>query len=213
MLLRGGARRVSAWSASLSMGAAETCLLSSGELALAQFYGMPSYRMGGYTDAHYPDVQAGIEKALATLTLSQSGADLIAMGGPLSDADHLSYEQVVIDHDIWETTQRMVHEIEVNDDTLGYEAVAEVGQRGSYMGAAHTLRFVRSGEHYYGGSFDRTGLPGEERTMLARAHARVESILRKPFAYGAPPDVVQRLRQYVGDEARAKNVAAPEWLE
>ena len=33
-------------SANLSMGAAETCLLSSGEIALAQYYGLPTTANG-----------------------------------------------------------------------------------------------------------------------------------------------------------------------
>ena len=156
--------------ANLSMGAAETCLLSSGELALAQFYGLPTYRMGGYSDSYYPDVQAGIEKMAATLILAQSNADLIVMGGPLNCAAHQSYEQVVIDHDIWEMSERIATEIAVNEETLAYDTVAKVGPGGSYIGEDHTLRWVRSGEHYYGGSFNHTGLPGEDNTMLASAH-------------------------------------------
>jgi len=198
--------------ANLSMGAAETCLLSSGELALAQFYGLPTQRMGGYSDSYYPDVQAGIEKMAAVLTLAQSNADLIAMGGPLNCAAHLSYEQVVIDHDIWEMAERIAREIEVNEETLAYDTVANVGPGGSYVGEPHTLRWVRS-EHYYGGSFNHTGLPGEENTMLTRAHERIEKILGEPFRYGAPPDALKRIKQYVRDHATSRKVTPPEWTE
>ncbi len=200
-------------SANLSMGAAETCLISSGEIALAQFYGLSTFRMGGYSDSHVPDIQAGIEKAMATLILAQSGADLIIMGGPLNNASHQSYEQVVIDHDIWEMAERVATEIEVNDATLAYDTVAQVGPGGSYVAEAHTLKWVRSGEHYYGGSFNRSGLPGEENTMLARAHQRVETILRKPFSYAAPAESLQRIKQFVREYARSRNVTPPEWTE
>jgi len=197
----------------LSMGGPETCLLSSGEIALAQYYGLPTYRMGGYSDAQVPDVQAGIEKAFAVLTLCQSQADLVAMGGPLDNAAHHSYEQVVIDHDIWEMAQRLVTEIVVDDDTLAYDVIEKVGPGGSFLGESHTRRVVQSGEHYYGGSFNHTGRSGEEYTMLARAHARVEEILSRPFQYGAPPDAVRRLKDYVREHARAKLIAPPEWTE
>jgi len=199
--------------ANLSMGGPETCLISSGEIALAQFYGMATFRMGGYSDSWYPDVQAGIEKAMATLILAQSGADLVIMGGPLNCAAHLSYEQVVIDHDIWEFAMRCVQEIEVNDGTLAYDTVAKVGQGGSYIAEDHTLRFVRSGEHYYGGSYNHTGQPGEENTMLVRAHERVENILAQPFTWGAPPAAVERIRQYVCDYARWLKVPVPDWTD
>ena len=188
----------------LSMGAAETCLLSSGEMALAKYYGMPSTRMAGYSDSQWPDVQAGIEKAMAILILAQSEADFVTMGGPLDNAAHHSYEQVVIDHDIWEMAQRLTTEIVVDDDTLAYDIIEKMGPGGSFLGETHTRRAVQAGEHYYGGSFNHTGRMGEEYTMLARAHQRVEEILSRPFEYGAPPDAVQRIKDYVRDHARGE---------
>ncbi len=197
----------------LSMGSAETCLISSGELALAQYYGMPTTRMGGYSDAQWPDVQAGIEKAMAILTLAQSEADFVTMGGPLDNAAHHSFEQVVIDHDIWEMAQRLTREIVVDDDTLASDIIERIGPGGSFLGERHTRRHVQAGEHYYGGSFNHSGRSREEYTMLARAHQRVEEILAQPFEYGAPPEVVRRIRDYVRDHAKAKNVAVPAWTD
>ena len=197
----------------LSMGAAETCLLSSGEMALAKYYGMPTTRMGGYSDSQWPDVQAGIEKAMALLILAQSEADFVTMGGPLDNAAHHSYEQVVIDHDIWEMAQRLTTEIVVDDDTLAYDVIEKVGIGGSFLGETHTRRAVQAGEHYYGGSFNHTGRAREEYTMLARAHARVEEILAEPFAYGAPTDAVQRIQEYVRDHAVQNKVEPPEWTK
>ncbi|HJW76940.1 MAG TPA: trimethylamine methyltransferase family protein [Thermoleophilia bacterium] len=197
----------------LSMGSAETCLLSSGEIALARYYGLPTTRMGGYSDAQLPDVQAGIEKAFAILILSQSEADFVTMGGPLDNAAHHSYEQVVIDHDIWEMAQRLTREIVVDDETLAYDVIARVGPGGSFLGETHTRRHIQAGEHYYGGSFNHSGRAGEEYTMLARAHQRVEQILAEPFSYQAPQDAVRRVMDYVRDHAAARGVAAPAWTE
>jgi trimethylamine---corrinoid protein Co-methyltransferase len=197
----------------LSMGAAETCLISSGEMALAKYYGLPTTRMGGYSDSQWPDVQAGIEKAMAILILAQSEADFVTMGGPLDNAAHHSYEQVVIDHDIWEMAQRLTREIVVDDASLAYDVIEKVGPGGSFLGQTHTRRAVQAGEHYYGGSFNHTGRVGEEYTMLARAHARVEEILARPFEYGAPPAAVRQIKDYVRDHATAKGVAPPEWTE
>lgn len=199
--------------ANLSMGAAETCLLSSSELALARFYGLPTFRMGGYSDSYYPDIQAGIEKMAATLILSQCNPDVVVLGGPLNCAAHLSYEQVVIDYDIWEMSERIATEINVNEETLAYDTVAQVEPGGSFIGEPHTLNWVRSGEHYYGGSFNRSGLPGKENMMLTQAHERVENILREPFQYCAPPDSLKRIKQYVRDYAKSRNVTPPEWTE
>ncbi len=109
--------------------------------------------------------------------LAQSEADFVTMGGPLDNAAHHSYEQVVIDHDIWEMAQRLTTEIVVDDDTLAYDVIEKVGPGGSFLGEPHTRRAVQAGEHYYGGSFNHMGRAGEQYTMLAQAHARVEEIL------------------------------------
>ncbi len=108
---------------------------------------------------------------MAILILAQSEADFVTMGGPLDNAAHHSYEQVVIDHDIWEMAQRLTTEIVVDDDTLAYDVIEKVGPGGSFLGETHTRRAVQAGEHYYGGSFNHTGRTGEQYTMLARAHA------------------------------------------
>jgi trimethylamine---corrinoid protein Co-methyltransferase len=197
----------------LSMGAAETCLISSGEVALARYYGLPTTRMGAYSDSQWPDVQAGIEKAMALLILAQSEADFVTMGGPLDNAAHHSFEQVVIDHDIWEMAQRLTREIVVDDDTLAGDVIDKMGPGGSFIGETHTRRAVQGGEHYYGGSFNHTGRAGEEYTMLARAHARVEDALAGPLEYRAPPDAVRRLKDFVRDQAAQKKVEPPAWTE
>jgi len=197
--------------ANLSMAGPETCLLSSAELAMAHFYGLPTYRMGGYSDSYYPDVQAGMEKAAATLTLLLSGVDLVTMGGPLNRAGHLTYEQVVVDHDIWEWAQRYVREIEVSDETLAREAVGRASHGGSYIADDHTYQWLRSGEHFYGGSFARSGLPGDVNTMLFMAHERVNEILSKPTDFEAPPSMLERIKEHVRDYARGVGVPAPEW--
>ena len=72
------------------------------------------------------------------------------------------------------------------------------------------MRWLRSGEHYYGGSFNRSGLPGEENTMLARAPQRIKDILDRPIEFGASPEAVNRIKQYVRDEAKSLGVPAPE---
>ena len=49
--------------------------------------------------------------------------------------------------------------------------------------------------------------------MLTQAHQRVEDILSEPSAYNAPPDAVQRIKDYVVDCAKAQKVAPLEWTQ
>ena len=198
--------------ANLSLAAPESLLLASAEAAMTRLHGLPAMRMGGYSDPYYLDIQAGIEKAAFTLMIALSGADLVLMGGPLGNAAHQSYESLVIDHDIWEFVERCTTEVVIDTERLAYETAVEVGIGGSYFETDHTLRWLRSGEHYYGGSFDRSGRPGDEYTMLARAHERVEEILSQPLSYSAPGDALERIKHHVRGQAASLRVAAPDWV-
>ena len=200
-------------SGNISMAAPESMLLCSGETALARFYGLSTYRPTCFSDSCYPDVQTGIEKSAFTLMNLLSGGDIIMMGGSLNNVFCHSLEQVLIDHDVWEFSNRFVKEIEVRDETLAYEVIERVGAGGSFIEDEHVLQWLRSGEHYYGGSFNRTGQFGEENAMLARAHRRIQDILSQPFEFGAPPEAVKRIKQYVRDEAKSMGIAAPEWTD
>jgi trimethylamine:corrinoid methyltransferase-like protein len=112
---------------------------------------------------------------------------------------------------VFELVERCTQEIEVNDETLAFDTIVQVGIGGSHLDTRHTLRWLRSGEHYYGGSYSRSGRPGEEHTMLARAHERVQQILARPMHYAAPPEAVGRLRAFVEAQASAAGVPAPTW--
>ncbi len=122
-------------------------------------------------------------------------------------------ESVRTDHDVWELASRGASEIEITEDTLAYETVVQVGPGGSYVGQDHTLERLRSGEHYYGGSFNRTGQAEDSQTMLARVHQRVVDIVSQPLIFRAPESAVKRIKQYVRDEARSLAVPPPSWTE
>jgi trimethylamine--corrinoid protein Co-methyltransferase len=195
----------------LSLAAPESMLMASAEAAMTRLHGLPTLRMGGYCDSYYLDVQAGIEKAAFTLMIVLSGADLVLMGGPLNNAAHQSCESAVIDHDVWELVDRCTTEIRVDDEMIAYDQAVQVGIGGSHLESRHTLRWLRSGEHYYGGSYNHNGRPGQEYTMLARAHDRVQNILEQPLEYHAPPGSIERIQQYTRDFARSLGVRTPEW--
>ncbi|MHB1005600.1 MAG: trimethylamine methyltransferase family protein [Chloroflexota bacterium] len=198
ILYGGNALTFNMLTTAVSLGDPEAALLAGGELAMARFYGLPNYRVTGFTDSHFPDVQSGIEKTLSTFVSLASGAHLATLGGALGTSTVISYEQIVIDHDIFEVVQRVVRGIEVNQDTLAEEVIESIGHRGGeYLMHAHTVRWLRSKERYFGGSFNRKPEMSDSETMLANAHRRVEEILSRPAEGEVPADVIERVRSYV----------------
>jgi len=50
-----------------------------------------------------------------------------------------SFEKVILDAEMLQMIAEFLRPIEVNDDTLGLDAIREVGPGGHFFGAAHTL--------------------------------------------------------------------------
>lgn len=201
ILYGGNALTFNMRTAAVSLGDPEASLLGSAELAMAQFYALPNYRVTGFTDAFFPDVQAGIEKALATFVGLASGAHLVCLGGALGTSTIISYEQILIDYDLFQVAQRITREIEVTEDTLALEVIEAIGHRGGeYLSHEHTVKWLHSPERYFGGLFNRTPALDHTQTMLANAHRRVEEILSRSAEVAVPRDVLERVSRYVKDQ-------------
>jgi trimethylamine--corrinoid protein Co-methyltransferase len=104
-------------------------------------------------------------------------ADSLNGLGTIGNAAGVSAEKIVIDHDLLEMADRMRQGVCVDDATLAFDTITEVGPGGDFMSHEHTISRLRTGEHYYGGSFGRGGPDHFSKPMLERAHERVDEIL------------------------------------
>ena len=129
-------------------GSVEMGLLNAAGAQMAQFYKLPYYATGGMTDSKTLDSQAGYESAITNLLCALSGANFIHdAAGLMEFALTVSYEKYVIDNDILGMVMRAVEGIRVNDDTLAYDLIKEIGPGGNFVTAKHTRRHMRK-EHY-----------------------------------------------------------------
>ncbi len=122
---------------------------------MAQFYRLPFYATGGMTDSKLLDVQSGYESALTNLLCALAGANFIHdSAGLMEFAMTVCYEKYVIDNEILGMVMRAVEGIRVDDDTLSFDLIKQVGPGGNFVTAKHTRRFMRS-EHYQPSLSDR----------------------------------------------------------
>ena len=161
----------------VTAGGIETTLMDAAHVELVHELNMPASGCIGFADPPALDVQAGAEAALASAAMVLAGADSLNGLGTIGNAAGVSAEKIVIDHDLIEMAGRMKRGVTVDDVTLAVDAIRSVGPGGDFMAHDHTLSLLRSGEHYYGGSFGRGGPDHFTRPMLERAHERVEEIL------------------------------------
>ncbi len=175
-------------------GSVEMGLLNAAGAQMAQFYKLPFYATGGMTDSKTLDAQSGYESAITNLLCALSGANFIHdSAGLMEFALTACYEKYVIDNEILGMVMRAVEGIRVDDETLAYDLIKEVGPGGNFVTAKHTRRFMRK-EHYQPTLSDRNSREKwEERgrkTTREKAAETVKAILESPTA--GLPDAVRR---------------------
>jgi len=136
-------------------GSIEMGLLNAAGAQMAQFYKLPFYATAGMTDSKTLDAQSGYESALTNLLCALSGANFIHdAAGLMEFAMTVCYEKYVIDNEILGMVMRAVEGIKVNEDTLAFDLIKQVGPGGNFIAAKHTRRFMRN-EHYQPSLSDR----------------------------------------------------------
>lgn len=165
-------------------GAIEMGLLNAAGAQMAQFYRLPFYATAGMSDAKVIDAQCGYESALSSLLCALAGANFIHDAAGLLDfALSVSYEKYVVDNEIIGMVMRAVEGIRVDEDTLAFDLIKEVGPAGHFVAARHTRKYMRT-EHHQPTLSERDNLEEWQakgkRDTYARARDRVEEILSAP---------------------------------
>ena len=162
-------------------GSIEMGLLNAAGAQMAQFYELPFYATGGMTDSKTLDAQSGYESALTALLCALSGANFIHdAAGLMEFAMTVCYEKYVIDNEMLGMVMRAVDGIKIDDDTLAFDLIKQVGPGGNFVAARHTRRFMRS-EHYQPTLSDRDSREDWEadgrKTTWQRAAEKVRELL------------------------------------
>lgn len=165
-----------------SGGSGEEALITAATVQLCNHFGLISSVGSGMTDAKTMDAQAGYEKALTTVAAALAGGNLVsAYPGMVGSLIGQSFEGMVIDNDMIGNIQRMLRGIEVDDETLSYDVIAETVQgAGHYLGHPQTLKLMES-EFLYPTLADRS-TPGAwveagHKNIYEAAHVRVHELL------------------------------------
>lgn len=188
-------------SGAISIGAPETAILAGATAQMAQFYDLPSRSGGDLTDAHFPDIQAGIESALTLLTAARQGINFILHScGILASFLAMSFEKFIADEEACAMVRKMLTPIEVNEDTIDLETIKEAGIGGSYLTKKKTLAKCRT-EYYIPELMNRQGFGNWKAAGKKPAHLVADEIVqRRLAAYEQPPiepDREQTLRDFV----------------
>jgi trimethylamine--corrinoid protein Co-methyltransferase len=124
-------------------GGPEDFLFGAASNVLADYYGVP-LSMGSFaTGAKIPDWQAGIDNSLSTFMASSVMSDMLLGAGLLHGSRIWSYEQLLMDCEIFDLIEKMMRGIIVNEETLALDVIRSVGPGGNFLGQKHTAQHMR----------------------------------------------------------------------
>ncbi len=180
-------------------GGIEFGLMNAAISQMAQSIGVPNYNSAALTDSKIPDIQAGYEKAFSICLCALAGSNYIHhAAGMLESMRGVAYEQYVIDDEIVGMALRLLRGIQVDDETLGFEAIREVGPSGNFLSSMHTVQFMRQ-EYFRQAIADRQSREAWEKAgaldARARARIRAKELLRTHSAKGIDKLVDQEIRR------------------
>jgi trimethylamine--corrinoid protein Co-methyltransferase len=178
-------------------GAVEMGLLNAATAQLAQHQKLPYYATAGMSDSKKLDAQAGYESALTNLMVALAGGNFIHdAAGFLEFCMTASFDKLVMDNEIIGMVMRAVEGIRVNEQTLAFDLIKEVGPGGHFIASRHTRKFMRQ-EQYITNLSDRDNRQTWQDTgaldTKERATKKAREILDRPAEQLIPEAIREKL--------------------
>jgi trimethylamine--corrinoid protein Co-methyltransferase len=178
--------------------------LASGQLA--RRYNVP-FRSSNVTASNCVDVQAAYESGMSLWSTVMGGVHLIEhAAGWLEGGLTASFEKLILDAEMLQLMRAFLDPIRIDDDTMGLDAIREVGPGGHFFGTGHTLaRF----EHAFyepmlsdWRNFENWQDAGA-KTGTERANAIWKELLRSYEPPALDPAIAEALDAYVARRKEA----------
>jgi trimethylamine--corrinoid protein Co-methyltransferase len=155
-------------------------MVRASHVQMAKYYNLPIFVGGWGSCSKAPDAQAAYEKVLSAFIYYLAGADITSGPGLLENWTVLSYEQFLIDYEMYTIMLDMLKGFSVNDDSMAIDVIEKVGHEGHFLGEKHTLEHFREMwlPMITDGSTYQTWKADGSRTAADRAKAKAKEIIR-----------------------------------
>ncbi|WP_147105786.1 trimethylamine methyltransferase family protein [Tateyamaria sp. syn59] len=184
----------------MSIGSGEQALLTAGCAQMHRFYDLPGGAAAGASDSKLPDMQAGWEQMCSNVMAGLSGLNMVyEAAGMHASLLGFCHESLILGDDIIGQALRCTRGIEVTDETLALDQIAQVcmGGPGHYLGTEQTLSRMQS-DCVYPTFGDRTSpkewAEQDKPDLVAKATARKEQILASRPAAAFDPALDAEIR-------------------
>jgi trimethylamine--corrinoid protein Co-methyltransferase len=170
----------------------EMVLLHCATVQMAHFYGLP-FHGGGGLDACLPDAQAGYERTLQALPLVLAGINFFCLAfGMMNQLLTSSFEQAVIDNEIFSAVYRLANGIRITPETIAIDQIHKAGPGGQFLNQSHTLHNYRQ-EQWQPELINRLEWEqwqslGGGKDLRQQANARARKLLAEHTPHPLSPD-------------------------
>jgi trimethylamine--corrinoid protein Co-methyltransferase len=124
-------------------GAPEGVLMDCAAVEMARHYGLPTCCGGFSNSSRSLSAEACAEGAMTAMASLLTGSDMLVGLGGLDRAGVMSIEKVVLDAEIWRWLGRIRDGINIDEGTLGFDAIKRQGPGGAFLSDPHTLKYLR----------------------------------------------------------------------
>jgi trimethylamine--corrinoid protein Co-methyltransferase len=172
---------------------------------MARRYGLP-WRSSNATASNVVDAQAAYEAEMAVWGAVMGGVNLLYQGaGWLEGGLTASYEKLIVDAEILQMISEVLQPMIVDEASLGFEAMVDVGPGGHFFGTAHTLERFETAFYEPMVSDWRnfeTWQADGSRTATERANGIWKRLLAEAVPPSLDPAIVESLDAFVGRRKR-----------
>ena len=168
---------------SFSGSGGEITLLNAASAQLSNWIGLPSGAAASMSDSKAVDAQMGLEKGMSSLGVGLSGCNMVyESSGMTASLLGASFEAMLIDDEMLSQVYRTIRGIEVNEETLGFDAIKEaIYGEGHFLGSQHTMDSMQRDYFWPSQLTDRQQPSAWEEQgstdMWQRANSKVKDIL------------------------------------
>ncbi len=175
---------------------------------LARRYGLP-FRTGGmFTSSKLDDAQSGYESVQTMLPAVQAQTNFVLHSAGWLESGLVSgYEKFVLDCELLGMYHTWAKGLDLSDEGLALDALAEVEAGGHFLGTAHTMRHFRTAFHRPDTSvlnydaFEQWTINGAE-DAATRATKKWRALLSEYEAPALEMAVEEELREFVAGRKR-----------
>ena len=188
-----------------SYGAPEFQLGNTLMAEMAHYFDLPNFGTAGTSDSQVFDGQAVLEVTSSCMMAALCGANLIHDVGLLGNATVVMPEMIVATDEIIAMIRHLLREVRVDEETLAFDVLRDVGPGGEFVTHMHTLQHVRDVWYpellYRGGA--KAWKSARPPTFEERVNAKTLELIQNHQPERLPEEIAGEIDEIL-DRARRK---------